>query len=122
MVRAYPPTVREAVRLALEQRVPPADIAERSGISARTVRRYRQRLKEHGHLQPTPHPGRPRLIPEQMTLALTAQLRQYSAASLAQHCHLWEAHTGVQVSSATMSRSIRRLGWSRRRQRPGRMA
>jgi len=115
MVHAFPPALREAVRLALEQGVPPADIAKRYGISARTVRRYRQRVQTYNHLRPTPHPGRHRLIPEQMTLALTAQLRQYPAASLVEHCHLWEAQTGVQVSSATMWRTIRRLGWTRRR-------
>lgn len=115
MVRAYPPAVREAVRLALEQGMPAAAIAKRYGISARTVRRYRQRIQTYEHLRPTPSPGRHRLIPEQMTLTLTAQLRQYPAASLVEHCRLWEAHTGVQVSSATMCRTIRRLGWARRR-------
>lgn len=115
MVPAFPPALREAVRLALEQGVPPADIAKRYGISARTVRRYRQRIQTYDHLQPTPHPGRKRLIPEQMMPVLTAQLRQYPTASLAEHCHLWEAHTSVQVSSTTMWRTIRRLGWTRRR-------
>lgn len=115
MGRVCPPALREAVRLALAQGVPPGVIASRCGISVRTVRRYRQRFREHGHLRPTPHPGRRRLIPADVADQLSAQLRRHPSATLATHCQLWEAQTGVQVSRSTMSRSIRRLGWTRRR-------
>lgn len=119
-MHAYSPALREAVRLALEQGLRPADIAERSGISARTVRRYRQQYRQLGHLQPRPHPGRRRLIPRSEHERLAAQVRHAPAATLAMHCRMWEAQTGVRVSVTTMSRSIRRLGWTRQRRYPGR--
>lgn len=120
MVRAYPSALRNAVQLALEQQVPPAVIASRYGISARTVRRYRQRLREQGHLRPTPPPGRRPLIPVGAHARLGAQVRCAPAAPLAVHCRMWEAQTGVRVSVATMSRTIRRLGWTRQRRLPER--
>ena len=120
MVRAHSPVLREAVRLALEQGMRPADIAELSEISAHTVRRYRQQYRYLGHLRPRPHPGRRHLIPVSEHERLAAQVRHAPAATLAAHCHMWEAQSGVRVSVATMSRATHRLGWTRQRRVPER--
>ncbi|MEO7020301.1 MAG: hypothetical protein ABI234_09150 [Ktedonobacteraceae bacterium] len=32
-----------------------------------------------------------------------------------EHCHLWEETHGQRVSTATMSRAITRLGWTRKK-------
>ncbi len=90
---AYPATLREQVIDGLEQ-----------GWSI-------QRLTRTG-------PGRRRLIGAHHDLLLAAQVRQQPSLTLAEHCQLWHAQTGVQVSVTTMSRSIRRLGWTRQAQSP----
>ena len=36
-------------------------------------------------------------------------------ATLAEHCYLWETSQSVQVSTATMSRAIQSLGWTRKK-------
>jgi len=38
-----------------------------------------------------------------------------SSSDLAEHCQIWETTQGVQVSSATMSRAIQRLNWTRKK-------
>ena len=52
--------------------------------------------------------------------ALWAQLEEHPEATLEGHRELWERGRGVRVSVATMSRAIRRLGWTyeQRRWRP----
>jgi transposase len=39
----------------------------------------------------------------------------YPDATLAEHCQIWEATQGVPVNSATMSRAIQRLNWTRKK-------
>lgn len=36
-------------------------------------------------------------------------------ATLTEHCHLWEVTHGFPVSSATMSRAIKQLNWTRKK-------
>jgi hypothetical protein len=43
------------------------------------------------------------------------QLHLHPADPLAEHCRRWEAVHGVHVSIATMSRAIRRVGWTRKK-------
>ena len=52
--------------------------------------------------------------------ALWRQLEENPEATLERHRELWEERHGVRVSVATMSRAIRRLGWTykQRRWRP----
>ena len=40
------------------------------------------------------------------------QLEEHNAATLERHCLLWERKHNVKVSISTMSRAIRRLGWT----------
>ncbi|MGH2639589.1 MAG: IS630 family transposase, partial [Rhabdochlamydiaceae bacterium] len=46
---------------------------------------------------------------------LLSQLDACPDATLAEHCQMWGTTQGVQVSSATMSRAIQRLGWTRKK-------
>ena len=50
--------------------------------------------------------------------ALWAQLEANPEATLEKHREMWEREHGVRVSVATMSRAIRKLGWSYRKRRP----
>jgi transposase len=46
---------------------------------------------------------------------LRSQLEANPDATLAEHCQHWEITHDVQVSSATMSRAIQRLNWTRKK-------
>ena len=43
------------------------------------------------------------------------QLQAHDDATLEQHCDLWEQTHGERVSRWTMSRAIKRLGWTRKK-------
>nr|MDQ3834663.1 hypothetical protein [Actinomycetota bacterium] len=47
--------------------------------------------------------------------ALWAQLESNVDATLERHCELWEERQGAKVSISTMSRAIRKLGWTRKK-------
>jgi transposase len=63
---------------------------------------------------PKPYPKRPFSIGQSLEQrrALWNQLKEHYDATLEKHCLLWERKQGVKVSISTMSRAIRRLGWT----------
>lgn len=116
---AYPAALREQVIAGLEQGWSAQRLARAYALSPRTVRRWRVQWRSLGQRQARIGPGRRRLIGAHHDALLAAQVRQQPSLTLAEHCQLWHAQTGVQVSVTTMSRSIRRLGWTRQAQPPG---
>jgi transposase len=44
--------------------------------------------------------------------ALWKQLEENDEATLERHCELWEERGGAMVSVSTMSRAVRKLGWT----------
>jgi len=48
---------------------------------------------------------------------LVAQLQAHPDSTLQAHCQLWESTHGMWVDHTTMSRAIRRVGWTRTKKR-----
>ena len=46
---------------------------------------------------------------------LVAQLQAHHDRGLEEQCRLWEQSHGVRVSTPTMSRAIKRVGWTRKK-------
>ncbi|WP_201372786.1 hypothetical protein [Ktedonobacter robiniae] len=59
--------------------------------------------------------GRPSKKGAALHAELLPQLKTHPDATLDEHCQWWEATHGIQVSSATMSRAITRLNWTRKK-------
>lgn len=116
-MRAYSHDLRTHVLRAIDDGVPKPEAARIFGISTRTIERYQQQRRETGDVRPRPIPGRHRLIDGDREATLWAQLEQLPTATLAEHCAQWERAQGDSVSPATMSRQIRRLGWTRKKGR-----
>ena len=116
-MRAYRLDLRERVVRAVRERgLTPAEAARALEVSVWSVKRYPRRAEE-GRLAASPIPGRPRGIGPEREAALAAQWRAAPDARLADHCATWAAAQGQRVSRRTMSRALRRLGWSRKRRR-----
>lgn len=103
----------QAIRSGLSK----ADAARIFGVSVRTINRSLKQLAETESLAAKPLPGRRRQLSPDQHPELEAQLRTHDDATLAQQCVRWEAHHGVRVSQATMSRAIARLSWTRKKSR-----
>jgi transposase len=116
-MNAYSLDLRERiVHAVVDQDLAPRVVAERFAVGVTTVKRF-VHLAAANTLAPKAHPGRSRtrhIRPEHHP-ALWAQLSAHDDVTLAEHCRLWQATQGVVVSEATMSRAIRRLGWTRKK-------
>ena len=89
----------------------PADRGGARGLLS-TIKRYVRQRRETGPLTAKPIPGRPPKKGATLDAKLPAQLAAHDDATLEQHCQLWEASHGVQVSTASMSRAI--VDWAGR--------
>ena len=116
-MRAYSPDLRHKILAAVDAGMSKAQVARTFGVGEETIRRYVIQLRETGTLDPRPHPGRPPKIRPEHRELLRAQLVEHPEAILTEHCVLWEAQSGVRVSISTMSQEIRRLGWTRKKER-----
>jgi transposase len=113
-MNAYSKDLRLRVLAAVDRGEHREEIARLFGVSLATIGRYVKRRRETGEVVARPSPGRTRRIGSTVEerRALWAQLDAHPEATLEGHQDLWERERGVRVSVATMSRAIRRLGWT----------
>ena len=105
------------VLAAVDSGLARADIVRTFQVSLATIKRYLKQRRETGNLAPKRPPGRPATKGPALAAGLPAQLRAFPDATLEQHCARWTSATGMPVSTATMSRAIARLGWTRKKSR-----
>jgi transposase len=116
-MNAYSLDLRLKVLKAIDRGIPRKEVVRTFGISMPTLERYLRRRREGVGLDPGRSTGRTPSIcasPEERR-ALWRQLEENDEATLARHCELWEGEPGVKVSISTMSRAVRKLGWTFKR-------
>jgi transposase len=113
-MRAYSMDLRKRVLAAVDRGTPRKEIVRTLGVSEPTIRRYLRLRRETGSVAPKPPPKPTFSIGQsaEQRRALWKQLEEHYDATLHRHCLLWEREQGVKVSISTMSRAIRRLGWT----------
>ena len=120
-MNAYSEDLRKKiVEAALERGATKTQAARSFGVSRSSVKRYAKLAEEGRPLAPKRRPGlRPKLDAVARRL-LEEDLQERPAATLHQRCEFLRRVRGVSVSEATVSRALRRLGWSRKKDRWGR--
>ncbi len=118
-MNAYSRDLRLKVLEATDRGMPRREAVGTFGVSLATLKRWLKRRREGEGLSPRPCPGRtPRILATaEERRALWAQLDANDDATLERHRELWEGERGVRVSVATMSRAVRKLGWTRKKDR-----
>ncbi len=114
-MRAYSQDLRQRILHAVDQGKPRAEIVRTFEVSQATIKRYLKLRRETGDIKPKAIPGRPSKKGAHLLAGLQPQLDAYPDATLAEHCHIWESTQGIQVSTATMSRAIQHLNWTRKK-------
>jgi transposase len=114
-MRAYPQDLRQRILRAIDQGKPRAEIIKTFAVSRSTIKRYLKLRRETGDVKPKAIPRRTSKKGAALHAGLLSQLEAHPEATLVEHCQLWETTYGIQVSSATMSRAIRRLNWTRKK-------
>jgi transposase len=118
-MNAYSKDLRLRVLAALDRGMPRKEVVRTFGVSIATIGRYLRRRREGMDLAPRPSTGRtPTILANlQQKRTLWKQLEENDTATLERHCEIWDERQGARVSISTMSRAIRKLGWSRKKDR-----
>jgi transposase len=114
-MKQYSADLRERLLGAIDAGLSQAEAARLFGVGISSITRWRARQQQTGTVQALRRPGRTRRIADES--ALVAQVQGAPDATLVEHCALWAAATGVEVSSSTMSRALNRAGWPLKKSR-----
>src|SRR5215212_8654100 len=121
-MRPYSEDLRWRVVRAVLIGTPRDEVAARFLVSVPTIERWLRQRRETGGLAPKPVPGPVAVKTAALVAALPARMTEYADAALADHCSWWQGVSGVGVSTATMSRGLTRLGWTRKKTRTANFA
>ena len=119
-MNAYSRDLRLKVLSAIDRGIPRKEVQDLFGVSLSTIKRWLNRRRQTGDVQAMKIPGRPSVKGEALRQWLPKQLKRNPDLTLREHCQAFLDETGVEVSEATMSRSIARLpgGWPLKKSRP----
>src|SRR5215212_7788275 len=116
-MNAYSEDLRKKIVEALGRGATKSEAARTFGISRSSVKRYAKLAEEGRTLAPKKRPGLKPKLDEAARSLLEEDLEERPAATLRQRRELLRAVAGVSVGEATVSRMLRRLGWSRKKDR-----
>jgi transposase len=112
-MNAYSRDLRLKTLAAIDRGIPRKEVQDLFGVSLSTIKRWLKRRRQTGDVQTMKIPGRPSVKGEALREWLPEQLKANPDLTLREHCEAFLDETGMEVSEATMSRSIARLpgGW-----------
>ena len=116
-MKPYSEDLRECVVRSVLIGTPRDDVAARFAVSLPTIERWLRLKRETGAVAPKPVPGPVAVKTNALLAALPERLSTHADATLSEQCAWWEQQSGVEVSTATMSRALARLGWTRKKRR-----
>ena len=114
---AYSLDLRKKIVEAKERGMSTAEVAQTFGVGASTVKRYAAAAREGSSLAPKKRPGSRPKLDEGARRLLEADLEERPAATLPERREFLQRMAGVEVSDSTVSRMLKRLGWSRKKDR-----
>jgi transposase len=116
---AYSEDLRKKIVEAKERGMSTSEVAHAFGVGLSSVKRYTKTAREGGSLSPRRSPGRRPKADERARKLLEADLEERpSATTLRERCEYLRSVTGLSVSESTISRLLlRRMGWSRKKDR-----
>jgi transposase len=116
-MNAYSLDLRTKIVEAKERGIPTSEVAKTFGVGVSSVKRYAAVAREGSSLVPKKHPGSKPKLDQAAKKLLEADLRERPAATLPQRREFLQRAAGVEVSDSTVSRMLKRMGWSRKKDR-----
>lgn len=108
MPAAYSRDLRERLLRARDAGLSPAEIARATGVSARSLARWRAQRDQGHSLPPRTSPGPRRRLSADQEALLVAQVATTPDATLAEHRDRLAAEHGLVISRATTGRIVQR--------------
>jgi transposase len=116
-MNAYSEDLRKKIVEALRRGMTKSEAARAFSVSRSSVKRYAKLADEGRPLAPKKRPGSKLKMDESATKLLEADAQKRPAATLSERRQFLQKAAGVRVSDSTVSRMLRRLGWSRKKGR-----
>src|SRR4051795_13419452 len=118
-MNGYSKDLRVRVLGAVDRGTPRRETAGLFGVSLSTLKRWLRRRRDGEDFAPRPSPGRtPRILATtEEKRGLRAQLKVNDDTTLERYCERGKGRHGAGVSAATMSRAVRKLGWTYKQSR-----
>ena len=116
-MNAYSEDLRKKIVEAKERGISTVEVARTFGVGLSSVKRYAKVAREGGSLRLEWSPGRRPKATERARKLLEADLQERPAATLSERCEYLRSVAGLGVSESTVSRLLRRMGWSRKKDR-----
>jgi len=111
-MKAYSEDLRAKILEAVDRGMPKSEAARTFGVSRTSVKRYAAARREGRPLAPKKHPGSKPKLDEGARKLLGADVEERPAATLKDRRRFLEAAVGVSVSESTLSRLLRKMGFS----------
>lgn len=111
-MKAYSEDLRKKILQAVDRGMPKSEAARTFGVSRSSVKRYAAARREGRPLAPKKHPGSKPKLDERARKLLEADAKQRPAITLKDRCRFLEEMVGVSVSESTLSRLLRKMGFS----------
>src|SRR4029453_2437480 len=105
-MKAYSEDLRERVVRAVAIGTPRDEVAATFAVSVPTITRWLRLKRETGRLAPRPVPGPVAGKTGALMAALRERLVEQADATLDEQCSWWRDVSGIEVSTATMSRAL----------------
>jgi transposase len=116
-MNAYSEDLRKKIVEAVERGMPKIEAARTFGVGISSVKRYVATYREGRSLAPKKRPGSKPKLDEGARKLLEANLEDNPEATLSQRREFLRRVCGVSVSDSTVSRMLRRMGFSRKKDR-----
>jgi transposase len=116
-MNAYSEDLRNKIVEALRRGMTKSEAARAFSVSRSSVKRYAKLVEEGRPLAPKKRPGSKPKMDERARRLLEADVQERPSATLSERREYLREVAGVLVSDSTVSRMLRRLGWSRKKDR-----
>src|ERR687894_435382 len=116
-MNAYSLDLRKKIVEAKQRGTSTSEVARTFGVGVSTVKRYAATAREGRSLTPKKRPGSKPKMDEAAVRLLEADLRERPTATLPQRREFLRRAAGLSVSDSTVSRMLKRLGFSRKKDR-----
>jgi transposase len=114
-MNAYSEDLRKKIVEAVERGMPKIEAARTFGVGISSVKRYVAAAREGRSLAPKKRPGSKPKLDEGARRLLEADLEERPAATLPERRDVLRRVRGVEVSDSTVSRVLKRMGWTRKK-------
>jgi transposase len=111
-MKAYSEDLRKKILDAVDRGMPKSEAAKTFGVSRSSIKRYAAAHREGKPLVPKKHSGSKPKLDERARKLLEADVDERPALTLKDRRRFLEEMVGVSVSESTLSRLLRKMGFS----------